>query len=29
VRGICELQKEHTLGGDLSIEDLINEGRDA
>ena len=29
VRGIGELQKKQTLGGDLTVEDLINEGRDA
>lgn len=29
VRGIGELQKKHILGGDLTVEDLINEGREA
>lgn len=29
VRCIGELQKKQTLGGDLTVEDLINEGREA
>ena len=29
VRSIRALQRHHTLGGDLTVEDLINEGREA